>query len=65
MPNFITKILIADFLSNFKVAELEHEFEPGDLGHRVAYCMDDRMGGKTGGRMVPANDWEMNSTDKG
>ena len=50
---------------NFKVAELEHEFEPGDLGHRVAYCMDDRMGGKTGGRMVPANDWEMNSTDKG
>ena len=32
MPNFITKILIANFLSNFKVVELEHEFEPGDLG---------------------------------
>ena len=32
MPNFITKILTADFLSNFKVVELEHEFEPGDLG---------------------------------
>ena len=32
MPNFITKILTADYLSNFKVVELEHEFEPGDLG---------------------------------
>ena len=31
MPNFITKIFIADFLLNFNVAELEHEFEPGDL----------------------------------
>ena len=36
MPNFITKILTADFLSNFKVVELEHEFEPGDLAcHRA------------------------------
>ena len=31
MPNFITKIFTVEFLSNFKVAELEHEFEPGDL----------------------------------
>ena len=32
MSNFITKILIIDFLPNFKVVELEHEFELGDLG---------------------------------
>ena len=32
MPNFITKILIADFFTNFKAAELEHEFEQSDLG---------------------------------
>ena len=31
MPNFIIKNFIADFLSNLKVVELEHEFEPGDL----------------------------------
>ena len=31
MPNFITKILTADYFSNFKVAKLEYEFEPGDL----------------------------------
>ena len=38
MPNFIIKIFIAEFLTNFKVVELEHEFEPGDLGyaHRLA-----------------------------
>ena len=35
MPNFITKILIVDFLSNFKVTELEHEFELGDLDCRL------------------------------
>ena len=34
MPIFITKISNAEFLTNFKVAELEHEFEPGDLGYR-------------------------------
>ena len=32
MPIFIAKILSADFLPNFKVAEFEHELEPGDLG---------------------------------
>ena len=32
MPNFIAKIFIAEFLSNFKVSEFEHELEPGDLG---------------------------------
>ena len=32
MSNFITKIFIAEFLSNFKVSEFEHELEPGDLG---------------------------------
>ena len=32
MPNFIIKIFIAEFLTNFKVVELEHEFEPSDLG---------------------------------
>ena len=32
MPNFIIKNFIADFLSNLKVVELKHEFEPGDLG---------------------------------
>lgn len=31
MSNFITKFFIAEFLSNFKVAEFEHELEPGDL----------------------------------
>ena len=31
MPNFIAIIFIVDFLSNSKVNELEHEFEPGDL----------------------------------
>ena len=31
MSNFITKIFIAEFLSNFKVSEFEHELEPGDL----------------------------------
>ena len=31
MSNFITNILIVDFFLNFKVTELEHEFEPGDL----------------------------------
>lgn len=30
MPNFIPKILTVEFLSNFKLAELEHEHEPGD-----------------------------------
>lgn len=30
MPNFITKFFIVDFLSNFKVAELEHKLEPSD-----------------------------------
>jgi type IV secretory pathway VirB6-like protein len=30
MPNFIPKILTVDFLSNFKLAEFEHEHEPGD-----------------------------------
>jgi hypothetical protein len=30
MPNFITKISNVEFLSNFKVAELE--LEPGDYG---------------------------------
>ena len=35
MPNFITKILSVEIFTNFKVVELEHEFEPGDLdGHR-------------------------------
>ena len=29
---YITKILIVDFLSNFKVIEIEHEFELSDLG---------------------------------
>ena len=33
MPNFITKIFIVEFFANFKVVELEHEFEPGDLGY--------------------------------
>ena len=28
---FIAKILSADFLPNFKVAEFEHELEQGDL----------------------------------
>ena len=31
MPNFIPKIWSADFFSNFKVAEFEHELEPRDL----------------------------------
>ena len=31
MPNFIAKIWSADFFPNFKVAEFEHELEPGDL----------------------------------
>ena len=31
MPNFITEILNVDFFMIFKVAKLEHEFEPGDL----------------------------------
>ena len=40
MPNFITKILTVDFFSNFKVAEFEHEFEPGDLGLNLQkYCV--------------------------
>ena len=30
MPNFIPKNLTAEFLANFKLAELEHEHEPGD-----------------------------------
>ena len=34
MPNFITKIFIAEFSPNFNVAELEHEFEPGDLDYK-------------------------------
>ena len=33
MPNFITKIFIAEFLSNFNVAELKRELKPGDLGY--------------------------------
>ena len=33
MPIFIAKILSADFLPNFKIAEFEHELELGDLGH--------------------------------
>lgn len=32
MPNFITKIFTVEFLSNFKVVELEFEFEPGEIG---------------------------------
>ena len=32
MPIFIAKISSADFLSNFKVAEFEHELEPDGLG---------------------------------
>ena len=32
MSNFIAKFSIADFLSNFKVSEFEHELEPGDFG---------------------------------
>ena len=32
MSNFIAKIFIADFLSNFKVSEFEHDLEPGELG---------------------------------
>ena len=43
MPNFIIKIFIAKFLTNFKVFELEHEFEPGDLGYccteEPKYCI--------------------------
>ena len=43
MPNFIIKIFIANFLTNFKVVELEHEFEPGDLGYccteEPKYCI--------------------------
>jgi hypothetical protein len=31
ISNFIIKIFIVEFLSNFKVVELEFEFEPGDL----------------------------------
>jgi hypothetical protein len=31
MPNFITKNFHVEFMSNFKVVELEFEFEPGDL----------------------------------
>ena len=31
MPNFIAKILSADFFSDFKVAEFKHELEPSDL----------------------------------
>ena len=34
MPIFIAKISSADFLPNFKVAEFEHELEPGDLGSK-------------------------------
>jgi hypothetical protein len=30
MPNFIPKILTVEFLANFKLAEFEHEHEPGD-----------------------------------
>lgn len=32
MSNFIGKILGVELYSNFKVAKLEHEHEPGDLG---------------------------------
>ena len=32
MSNFIAKIFFAEFLSNFKVSEFEHELELGDLG---------------------------------
>ena len=32
LSNFIPKIFIADFLSNFKVFEFEHELEPSNLG---------------------------------
>ena len=32
---FIAKILSADFLLNFKVAEFEHELEPGDLAGNI------------------------------
>ena len=42
MPNFITKILSVEFLTNFKVAELEHEFEPGDLAYDPMRPMDSR-----------------------
>jgi lipoprotein signal peptidase len=30
MSNFISKILVVDFLSNFKLTEFEHEHEPSD-----------------------------------
>ena len=36
MSNFITKIFIAEFLSNFKVSEFEHELELGDLDRNYA-----------------------------
>ena len=35
MSNFIAKISIAEFLSNFKVSEFEHELEPGDLAYDI------------------------------
>ena len=34
MPIFIAKILSADFLPNFKVAEFKHELKPGDLAFK-------------------------------
>ena len=40
MLNFITKILTTDFMSNFKVVEPEHEFEPGDLAYCEAESLD-------------------------
>ena len=39
MPNFITKIFIVEFFTIFKVVEFEHEFEPGDLGMRMAFLV--------------------------
>ena len=34
MPNCIGKIFGAELYSNFNVAELEHEHEPGDLEYK-------------------------------
>ena len=41
MPNFITIIFTAEFLPNFNVAELEHEFELGDLGEDLLQPVED------------------------
>ena len=36
MPIFCAKNFLAEFLSNIKVPEFEHELEPGDLDHIAA-----------------------------